>query len=130
MSNKVIPVVMAGGSGTRLWPLSRGLFPKQFLTLQGQFTMLQNTILRIDELDCGIPLVISNEAHRFVVAEQLRQLNKLAGNIILEPVGRNTAPAIALAALQALSQAEATDNPLLLVLAAGRCSSYVLVHDL
>ena len=118
MSYNVIPVVMAGGSGTRLWPLSRGLFPKQFLTLQGQFTMLQNTILRIDELDCGIPLVISNEAHRFVVAEQLRQLNKLAGNIILEPVGRNTAPAIALAALQALSQAEATDNPLLLVLAA------------
>ena len=89
MSNKVIPVVMAGGSGTRLWPLSRGLFPKQFLTLQGQFTMLQNTILRIDELDCAIPLVISNEAHRFVVAEQLRQLNKLAGNIILEPVGRS-----------------------------------------
>lgn len=114
----VVPVVMAGGSGTRLWPLSRGLFPKQFLTLQGQFTMLQNTILRIDELDCGTPLVISNEAHRFVVAEQLRQLNQLAGNIILEPVGRNTAPAIALAALQALSQAEATDNPLLLVLAA------------
>ena len=80
--------------------------------------MLQNTILRIDELDCGTPLVISNETHRFVVAEQLRQLNKLAGNIILEPVGRNTAPAIALAALQAMSQAEATDNPLLLVLAA------------
>jgi len=118
MFYNLFPVVMAGGSGTRLWPLSRGLFPKQFLTLQGQFTMLQNTILRIDELDCGIPLVISNEAHRFVVAEQLRQLNKLAGNIILEPVGRNTAPAIALAALQALSQAEATDNPLLLVLAA------------
>lgn len=80
--------------------------------------MLQNTILRIDELDCGIPLVISNEAHRFVVAEQLRQLDKLAGNIILEPVGRNTAPAIALAALQALSQSDATDDPLLLVLAA------------
>ncbi len=118
MLYNVIPIVMAGGSGTRLWPLSRGLFPKQFLTLQGKFTMLQNTILRIDELDCGTPLVISNETHRFVVAEQLRQLNKLAGNIILEPVGRNTAPAIALAALQAMSQAEATDNPLLLVLAA------------
>ncbi len=118
MYSFVTPVVMAGGSGTRLWPLSRGLYPKQFLTLRGEFSMLQNTLLRLKEIDGGIPLVISNEAHRFVVAEQLRQLNQLAGNIILEPVGRNTAPAIALAALQALSQADESDDPLLLVLAA------------
>ena len=75
-------------------------------------------MLRLMGLDCAAPLVISNEAHRFVVAEQLRQLDKLAGNIILEPVGRNTAPAIALAALQALSHSDAIDDPLLLVLAA------------
>ncbi len=111
---------MAGGSGTRLWPLSRGLFPKQFLTLQGTHTMLQNTILRLDEIQCAQPLVISNESHRFLVAEQLRELNLLSGNIILEPVGKNTAPAIALSAIQALKQVNAgnSEDPLLLVLAA------------
>lgn len=116
----LIPVIMAGGSGTRLWPLSRGLFPKQFLTLQGTHTMLQNTILRLDEIQCAPPLVISNESHRFLVAEQLRELNLLSGNIILEPVGKNTAPAIALAAIQALKHvdAENSEDPLLLVLAA------------
>ena len=112
---QLIPVVMAGGSGTRLWPLSRGLYPKQFLTLQGQHTMLQNTLLRLSDLSCESPLVISNEAHRFLVAEQLREIELLSHNIILEPVGRNTAPAIALAALQAKSE---YSDPLLLVLAA------------
>lgn len=118
--SQLIPVIMAGGSGTRLWPLSRGLFPKQFLTLQGTHTMLQNTILRLEEIQCAQPLVISNESHRFLVAEQLRELNLLSGNIILEPVGKNTAPAIALAAIQALKHinAENSEDPLLLVLAA------------
>ena len=118
--SQLIPVIMAGGSGTRLWPLSRGLFPKQFLTLQGSHTMLQNTILRLEDINCSHPLVISNESHRFLVAEQLRELNLLSGNIILEPVGKNTAPAIALAAIQALKHvnAENSEDPLLLVLAA------------
>ncbi len=116
----LIPVIMAGGSGTRLWPLSRGLYPKQFLTLQDTHTMLQNTILRLGDINCSHPLVISNESHRFLVAEQLRELNLLSGNIILEPVGKNTAPAIALAAIQALKHLNAgnSEDPLLLVLAA------------
>lgn len=112
----IIPVVMAGGSGTRLWPLSRGQYPKQFLKLQGENTMLQNTILRLDGLNCRIPLVISNETHRFIVAEQLQLINKLSKNIILEPVGRNTAPAIALAALEIVANGD--EDSLMLVLAA------------
>lgn len=111
----IFPVIMAGGSGSRLWPLSREAFPKQFLALAGERTMLQATVDRLVGLTEVAPLVICNEAHRFIVAEQLRQLDKLAGNIILEPVGRNTAPAIALAALVAMARG---DDPLLLVLAA------------
>lgn len=107
---------MAGGSGTRLWPLSRQLNPKQFLPLvDPDLTMLQATIQRLDGLDHATPRLICNENHRFLAAEQLRQLGLEEANIILEPVGRNTAPAIALAALQALS--EQTD-PIMLVLAA------------
>ncbi|MDO2948068.1 mannose-1-phosphate guanylyltransferase/mannose-6-phosphate isomerase [Aeromonas simiae] len=111
----ILPVIMAGGSGSRLWPLSRGAYPKQFLRLCGEHTMLQETLRRLHGLPCAAPLVICNEEHRFVVAEQLRELGQLAGNIILEPVGRNTAPAIALAALAAI---ESGEDPLLLVLAA------------
>lgn len=112
----LLPVIMAGGSGTRLWPLSRELHPKQFLTLPGQMqSMLQTTVARLKGLSDTNPLVISNEAHRFIAAEQLRQLGKLQGNILLEPVGRNTAPAIALAALTATREGE---DPVLLVLAA------------
>lgn len=111
-----LPVIMAGGSGTRLWPLSRQLNPKQFLPLvDPDLTMLQATIQRLDGLDHATPRLICNENHRFLAAEQLRQLGLEDANIILEPVGRNTAPAIALAALQALS--EQTD-PIMLVLAA------------
>jgi mannose-1-phosphate guanylyltransferase len=106
-------VVMAGGSGTRLWPLSRAAHPKQFLALHGEDTMLQATFKRLDSLDIQSSVTICNEEHRFFVAEQLREIDKL-GSIILEPVGRNTAPAIALAAL---SSPEGED-PLLLVLAA------------
>jgi len=109
----ITPVIMAGGSGSRLWPLSRSLYPKQFLALTGELTMLQETVQRLSNLDVNAPLVICNEEHRFIVAEQLRTLDK-TGSIILEPVGRNTAPAIALAA-----EVTVNDNdPLLLVLAA------------
>jgi len=104
-------VIMAGGSGTRLWPLSRAGYPKQFLTLNGQQTMLQSTIMRLQGLDVSSSVTICNEEHRFFVAEQLRELDKL-DSIILEPVGKNTAPAIALAAITA------DDDPLLLILAA------------
>ncbi len=120
---------MAGGSGCRLWPQSRALNPKQFLPLVNEQSMLQNTVARLDGLDSvSAPLVIANEDHRFLVAEQLRQMERKASAIILEPVGRNTAPAVALAALKALSQknlnhkgkieGEDEDEPLLLVLAA------------
>lgn len=114
----VLPVIMAGGSGSRLWPLSRELYPKQFLKLDGELTMLQGTVQRLSGLACDQPLVICNEDHRFLVAEQLRNLGKLAHNIILEPAGRNTAPAIALAALTALQTSTEGEDPLLLVLAA------------
>jgi mannose-1-phosphate guanylyltransferase len=113
------PVIMAGGSGSRLWPLSRGLYPKQFLALHGEQTMLQQTIVRLDAVVHAAPIVICNEEHRFLAAEQLYALrsdNRQAHNgLILEPFGRNTAPAIALAALKASSQGE---DPILLVLAA------------
>ncbi|EOV8147886.1 mannose-1-phosphate guanyltransferase [Cronobacter dublinensis] len=115
--SKLFPVIMAGGSGSRLWPLSRVLYPKQFLCLKGDLTMLQTTVCRLNGVQCESPVVICNEQHRFIVAEQLRQLNKLTENIILEPAGRNTAPAIALAALAAKRNSPDID-PLMLVLAA------------
>ena len=87
---------MAGGSGSRLWPLSRTLYPKQFLALTGQETMLQETVSRLSAFPHQSPLFICNEEHRFIVAEQLRQADMAHSGIILEPVGRNTAPAIAL----------------------------------
>lgn len=112
----LLPVIMAGGAGSRLWPLSRQLNPKQFLALtDAQLSMLQSTIRRLDGLEAGLPLLICNEQHRFLAAEQLRQLGMEQASILLEPVGRNTAPAIALAALQATQQG---DDPILLVLAA------------
>jgi len=111
----ILPVIMAGGSGSRLWPLSRALFPKQFLQLNGSGTMLQNTLARLEGLECASPVLICNEDHRFIAAEQLRQMGALNHNIILEPAGRNTAPAIALAAFTAMSQGA---DPVMLVLAA------------
>lgn len=110
----LIPVLMAGGSGTRLWPLSRRLFPKQFLPLNGRQTMLQITLERLEGLELAPSITICNEEHRFIVAEQLRQIGEL-GKIILEPIGKNTAPAVALSALVAT---EKGDDPTLLVLAA------------
>lgn len=111
----LLPVVMAGGSGTRLWPLSRTLFPKQFLSLTSDATMLQETLQRIGPLAHQPAFIICNQEHRFIVAEQLRKANLSHGGIALEPVGRNTAPAVAIAALYAIAKGE---DPLLLVLAA------------
>ncbi len=113
----LIPVIMAGGTGSRLWPLSRELYPKQFLCLQNNLSMLQSTISRLDGIKHASPIVICNEKHRFIVADQLLQMNQLTNNIILEPVGRNTAPAVALAALVAKNNSSKED-PLLLILAA------------
>lgn len=107
----ICAVVMAGGSGTRLWPISRSTHPKQFLALDGNLTMLQETMTRLEDINVASSVVICNEEHRFFVAEQLREIDKL-GSIILEPAGRNTAPAIALAAMTS------EDDPVLLVLAA------------
>jgi len=111
----MIPVIMAGGTGSRLWPLSRSLSPKQFMTLDGEDSMLQTTLKRVHGLECSPPIVISNEDHRFIVAEQIRLTGKQAGALILEPVGRNTAPAVALAAIEAISQ---DSDALLLIMAA------------
>lgn len=107
------PVILSGGAGTRLWPLSRELYPKQLLALTGERTMLQQTALRLSGVAASAPVVVCNEAHRFLVAEQLRQLRIEPRSVVLEPFGRNTAPAIALAALAAGS-----DDPVLLVLPA------------
>lgn len=112
----IIPVIMAGGSGTRLWPMSRSLYPKQFLPLVNTTTMLEDTCIRLKGLAATSPLVICGEDHRFTVAEQLREDEETA-QIILEPAGRNTAPAVALAAMFA-EQQKHIDDPVLLVLAA------------
>ncbi|MFV8421770.1 mannose-1-phosphate guanylyltransferase/mannose-6-phosphate isomerase [Vibrio parahaemolyticus] len=110
----ITPVIMAGGTGSRLWPMSRALHPKQFLRLTSEYSMLQETALRVGGVTQQNNIVICNEDHRFLAAEQLREIDRL-GNIILEPVGKNTAPAIALAAFQ-LSQTD--PEALMLVLAA------------
>jgi len=97
---KIVPVILAGGSGRRLWPLSRKLLPKQFLPLAGRRTMIQETALRLKGLKgCGAPVVVANQEHRFLVAEQLKEVGIRPAAIIIEPVARNTAPAIAAAAL-------------------------------
>lgn len=107
----ICAVVLAGGSGSRLWPMSRASHPKQFLALHGEDSMLQTTVKRLADVDVESSITICNEEHRFFVAEQLRAIDKM-GSIVLEPAGRNTAPAIALAALVSKG------DPLLLVLAA------------
>jgi mannose-1-phosphate guanylyltransferase/mannose-6-phosphate isomerase len=112
-AQRLQPVLLSGGSGTRLWPLSREMYPKQFLPLVGDDTMLQATWKRVAPLASLPPIVVANETHRFLAAEQLRVLDVSNPAILLEPVGRNTAPAIAAAALQAMA---AGGDPLLLVL--------------
>jgi len=116
----LFPVILCGGSGSRLWPLSREAYPKQFLDLtQSGQSMLQMTLLRLQGLsDIAAPLAICNQEHRFLVAEQLHSINSAPAGILLEPVARNTAPAVALAALSAL---ESDPNALLLVLPADHC---------
>lgn len=109
------PVVLAGGTGSRLWPKSRAALPKQFLSLTSNSTMLQDTVTRLKGTNAEPPVFICNDAHRFLVAEQLRKKNIEHDGILLEPVGRNTAPAIALAALHATKTG---NDPVLLVLAA------------
>jgi len=111
--NDILPVILSGGSGTRLWPLSREAYPKQFLALAGEQTMLQATWERVAPIAGRPPLVVANEEHRFVAAEQLQQLGVQPQAILLEPVGRNTAPAIAVAALEATLE---EGDPVLLVL--------------
>ena len=101
----MIPVILSGGSGTRLWPLSRGQYPKQFLPLISEHTMVQETILRLSGLPgVNAPIAVCNEDHRFMMAEQLWEIGKKPAAIILEPVGKNTAPAVAIAALSAESE--------------------------
>ncbi len=110
----MIPVILSGGNGSRLWPLSRQLYPKQFLPMIGSHTMFQETLLRLPE-SCADPIIISNEDHRFIVDEQLQRIKRKASTLMLEPFGRNTAPAVALAAFQVVSQGK---DDLILVLPA------------
>ena len=110
---KIIPVILSGGSGTRLWPLSRKQYPKQFLKLASENTMIQETILRLSDLKCEPPIIVCNEQHRFLVAEQMVQIGIKAPAIILEPVAKNTAPAIAAACFKA---AEADKDAVVIVL--------------
>jgi len=113
---QIIPVILSGGSGTRLWPLSRKEYPKQYLPLASENTMLQETILRLNGLESLTdPIIVCNADHRFLVAEQCQQIGVKNPTILLEPVGRNTAPAIAAAALQSL---KTSDDAALLVLSA------------
>ena len=101
----ITPVILCGGSGTRLWPLSRRQLPKQYLTLYGNNTMLQETILRLKGLsNLADPIIVCNVDHRFLVAEQCHQIDIKKPTILLEPVGRNTGPAIAAAAIHSLKQ--------------------------
>ena len=116
LSSSLIPVILCGGSGTRLWPLSRDSFPKQYISLSSSNnkSLLQNTLERLKGLNNLVsPILLCNEEHRFLVAEQLREININSSSILLEPVGRNTAPAIALAAFKAIEREE---DPILLVL--------------
>lgn len=110
------PVILSGGAGTRLWPLSREQYPKQLLSLVGQDSLLQTTLRRIDDetFKTAPPIIVCNEQYRFVIAEQLRLIGK-EGDVVLEPIGRNTAPALTLAALQAI---KGGDDPILLVMPA------------
>ena len=117
-NRKLIPVILSGGKGSRLWPLSRECFPKQYLHLDddSKYSLLQNTFLRLKQLEnLDDPIIVCNEEHRFIVAEQMREINTQPKKIILEPAGKNTAPAIALAAIMA---SNSSDDPLLLVLSA------------
>ncbi|MBK5910914.1 mannose-1-phosphate guanylyltransferase/mannose-6-phosphate isomerase [Rhodothalassium salexigens] len=115
-SRLICPVILSGGTGSRLWPLSRAGYPKQFLPLAGDRTLFQDTVARVATPGFAEPLVICNDDHRFIVAEQLRSAGAEARAIVLEPVGRNTAPAAAIAALHLLGETEDGDDPLMLIM--------------
>src|SRR3546814_8625839 len=100
----VYPIVLSGGSGTRLWPVSRSLYPKQLLSIASEATMLQATIARTGDMDFASPFIVAGEDHRFHIAEQLDAIGVTPTGIILEPAGRNTAAAIAIAAHAALAE--------------------------
>jgi mannose-1-phosphate guanylyltransferase/mannose-6-phosphate isomerase len=108
----VVPVILAGGSGTRLWPLSRALYPKQFLPLTGEHSLFQLAVRRLTAAGAAAPLVVGNEEHRFMALEQLREIGATPATLLLEPSGRNTAPALTLAALAASADG---DDPVLAV---------------
>ena len=115
-NESLIPVILSGGSGTRLWPLSRKAYPKQYINLsdKNNFSLLQNTYLRLRGLEkLRDPIIISNQSQRFLVAEQMREIGVKPHSILLEPFGKNTAPAITLAALRAMNR---NTDPTLLVL--------------
>lgn len=114
---QITPVILCGGAGTRLWPLSRAGFPKQFLVLSGNTSLFQQAIERVNSLACadisvGETLVVTNEEHRFLALDQLRELKHISATLVLEPAGRNTAPALTLAALQATANGQ---DPILVV---------------
>ena len=114
--SKIIPVVLAGGVGTRLWPLSRERHPKQFLGLAADRSMLQETVRRLSDLaNVALPMIVCSELHRFLVRGQLQEAGYMCGPILLEPVGRGTAPAATVAALEAMSD---DNDPLLFVVPA------------
>ena len=123
---KIQPVILSGGSGTRLWPLSREFYPKQLLPLVTELSLLQDTVKRLENLDktqpgsseditVSSPVVVCNEEHRFLIAEQLRQIGTPSSNIILEPIGRNTAPALTLAALLSANENKNSDDDCILL---------------
>ena len=110
----IVPVILSGGSGTRLWPMSRSLYPKQLLALFGDSSLLQQTVLRVAGQPCfATPLIVANEEHRFIIAEQLREISAAPEALLLEPIGRNTAPAACVAALRI---AKAEPDALMLVM--------------
>ena len=116
MSGSVFPVILSGGAGSRLWPLFREAYPKQLIALVGEQTLLQTTVQRLASLEnLHPPLVVCNQQHRFMAAEQIQAVGVMPAAILLEPVARDTAPAIACAALEALAQCNEGDEPLLLV---------------
>lgn len=118
---KLVPVILCGGSGTRLWPLSRAGFPKQFLVLSGNDSgksLFQEAVDRLNKLpgaDLGNTLIVTNEEHRFLVLDQLREMPGIKASLLLEPEGRNTTPALTLAALQASEQCSQSDDPILVI---------------
>lgn len=120
---KILPVIMSGGAGTRLWPLSRTLYPKQFLAISGRETLFQQAIDRLlkiggEGMDLLSPCIVANDEHRFLCLDQIREMNVSKSSIILEPVGRNTAPALTLAAFFARDESDEQDDPILVVVPA------------